>query len=602
MAVVSILRGNLRGPRGYSIATASIRPDGHLQLVLTDGTIRDAGMVQGERGFPGLNGTNGLDGVNGVANDTATAGQISNPASLTYAALLARFAAAPITALAGVLLTIFGHSFGTDNSGSDKETSPLYRLAARHFMRSIVNNAVGGSLMSDIQAKIAAAWVPNVRGLVGFADGCVNDRNTFGDDAGATTTREAFRTSLAYLTASAVQNLATLAFGFSTAWASGVSSTVGASFNFAFTGPVAHLLVGFTTDAGATLEIYNGTTLVRTVSTGGYKRAFTGAVKISGLGSGTHQLTGKLISGTVAIVGLAIMGDTPPLVLWDNAGNGTGGAAAGARLALYQDTCATVLPDFPTVLRSPVGSGWDPATMLGDSLHRNERGNAYAFTQIEATLRAYLGTNFQQGLNGLTRTTASTPYVTAVAPPGATVYAYDDFNRANSSTMGSTPVGGLLWQNACNGTPATTYGVFANTAVLNGNTSGAGAEAFVDTGQANGTVRATIVNPSGFPGLVFRASGTNNANGYVFFKNGSSYTLSSRTAGVLTPIASSTGVAPAGGDILEVVLNGSSIICKVNGAAVVSVTDTLYTGTRHGIFNNSAGGQHGAFYATAATS
>jgi hypothetical protein len=349
---------------------------------------------------------------------------------------------------------------------------------------------------------------------------------------------------------------------------------------------------------GGSLEIYDGATLIKTVATGGYKRDFTGAVKISGLGSGTHQLKVKLVSGTASIVGLAIMGDTPPVIVWDNAGNGTGGTAPGTRLALYQDTCATVLADFPTVLRSPVGAGWDVATMLGDSLHRNDRGNFYAFGQVEATLRTYLGLGFRQGLNALTRMVASTPYVTAVAPPSATVYAYDDFNRADNASMGSTPVGGLVWQNACNGTPAAAFTVFANTAVLSGNTSGAGADAYVDTAQANGTIRATIVGSSGFPGLVFRAAGTNNATGYVFFKNGANYTLSSRTGGTLTAMLSTTGVVPAVGDVLEVVLNGSSIVCKVNGAAVITTTSTLNTGTRHGIFNNSAGGQHDDFYAT----
>lgn len=538
--------------------------------------------------------------------DGIAAGDITNPASeggVALAAAVGAVAAAPIPALGGVPHFVYGHSFGTTNTGSEQDSTPHYRVAARNFTKPIVNNAVAGSLMPDIQAKIAATWVPNTRGLVSFADGCVNDRNVYGDDAGATTTREAFRTSLTYLTASVVQSIASAAFSFGANWASGVSSTANATFNFAFTGPTAHLLVGFVTDAGGTLEIYDGATLVKSTTTGGYKRAFTGAIKIGGLGSGTHQLTGKLTTGAVTVVGLAIMGDTPPVVVWDNAGNGTGGAAAGARLALYQDTCAQVLPDFPTVLRSPAGSGWDVATMLGDSLHRNDRGNFYAFTQVEAALRTYLGQGFRQGLNALSRLVASTPYVSATATPDgppATVYASDDFNRVNNASLGVTPVGGLTWQNACPGTPTVTFTVFANTAVLSANTSAAGADAYVDTAQANGTVRATITNPSGFPGLVFRAAGTNNATGYVFFKNGANYTLSSRTGGALTAMLSTTGVTPAAGDIIEVVLNGSSIVCRVNGTAVITTTSSLNTGTRHGIFNNSAGGQHDDFYASSA--
>lgn len=506
----------------------------------------------------------------------------------------------PIPALGGVPHFVYGHSFGTANAATDLESTPAQRLAARNFTKVPVANAVGGSLMPDIQAKIAATWVPNARGLVSFADGCVNDRNVYADDAGATTTREAFRTSLAYLTSAAVQNIATAAFSFDTSWSAGASSTVASVFNFAFTGSMAHLLVKFTTGAGGTLEVYEGTSLIKSITTGGYKRDFTGAIKIAGLGSGTHQLTGKLVSGAATIVGLAIMGDTPPVVVWDNAGNGTGGAAAGARLALYQDTCAQVLPDFPTVVRVPAGSGWDVATMLGDSIHRNDRGNFYAFTQIEAVLRAYLGQGFRQGLNALSRMTASTPYVSAIATsagPPVIVYASDDFNRADNASMGVTPIGGLTWQTACNGTPVVNFRIFANTAVLSANTSAALADAYLDTGSANGMLRALVTNKSGFPGILFRASGTNNADGYVFFANGTGYTLSIRTAGVMTALLSSTTAAPANGDILSVVLNGPSITCKVNGVSVISTTDTTHTGTRHGMVNNSAGGQHDNFYA-----
>lgn len=529
----------------------------------------------------------------------------SSVASTTYArqsALdsVAALAAAPIPALGGVSVYVCGHSFGTANTAADLESTPALRLSMRHLTKTPAINAVGGSLMPDIQAKVAATWPVNSRGLAFIADGCVNDRNVYGDDAGATTTREAFRSGLAYLTAAAVQSIATAAFSFDTSWSAGASSTVASVFNFAFTGPTAHLLVGYVATAGGTVEIYDGATLLTTITTGGYKRAFTGAVKIAGLGSGTHQLTGKLVSGAATIVGLAIMGDTPPVVVWDNAGNGTGGAAAGARLALYQDTCAQVLPDFPTVVRVPAGSGWDVATMLGDSLHRNDRGNFYAFTQIEAALRAYLGQGFRQGLNALSRMTASTPYVSAIATsagPPVIVYASDDFNRADNASMGVTPIGGLTWQTACNGTPVVNFRIFANTAVLSANTSAALADAYLDTGSANGTLRALVTNKSGFPGILFRASGTNNADGYVFFANGTSYTLSIRTAGVMTALLSSTTAAPANGDILSVVLNGPSINCKVNGVSVISTTDTAHTGTRHGIVNNSAGGQHDNFYA-----
>lgn len=76
--------GNIRGPQGYSVETALIRADDHLQLTLSDGEIIDAGVSRGAQGLPG---------VNAVANDTATAGYVETTGtSATRSALKATLA------------------------------------------------------------------------------------------------------------------------------------------------------------------------------------------------------------------------------------------------------------------------------------------------------------------------------------------------------------------------------------------------------------------------------------------------------------------------------------------------------------------------------
>jgi lysophospholipase L1-like esterase len=56
MAVVSVLRGNLRGPQGYSVSSAVVDGDGHLRLTLSNGVTLDAGIARGPQGVPGFEG------------------------------------------------------------------------------------------------------------------------------------------------------------------------------------------------------------------------------------------------------------------------------------------------------------------------------------------------------------------------------------------------------------------------------------------------------------------------------------------------------------------------------------------------------------------
>jgi hypothetical protein len=85
MADVIQYLGNIRGPQGYSVASAVIGVDDHLRLVLSNGAVLDTGVARGPQGLPGVNAT---------PADEAVAGYISTQGtSATKSALVATLSA-----------------------------------------------------------------------------------------------------------------------------------------------------------------------------------------------------------------------------------------------------------------------------------------------------------------------------------------------------------------------------------------------------------------------------------------------------------------------------------------------------------------------------
>lgn len=70
-----------------------------------------------------------------------------------------------------------------------------------------------------------------------------------------------------------------------------------------------------------------------------------------------------------------------------------------------------------------------------------------------------------------------------------------------------------------------------------------------------------IISP---PALSFRIT---RGHYYGLFKNGSNYSVAKRVAvDTYTVLASSGGVTPAANDVLEVILSGTAIKARINGA------------------------------------
>ena len=111
--------------------------------------------------------------------------------------------------------------------------------------------------------------------------------------------------------------------------------------------------------------------------------------------------------------------------------------------------------------------------------------------------------------------------------------------------------------------------------------------AVVESYASNATVTATLgAFTSGQVGIAFRVATL--ANYWRFTRvNSVLYRLEKIVASATTVAGEFSGKAPAVGDVLSVTLAGSSIVCKVNGASVITATDAhSQSATKHGFYNS----------------
>ncbi|MEW9872741.1 hypothetical protein [Arthrobacter sp. HS15c] len=256
-------------------------------------------------------------------------------------------------------------------------------------------------------------------------------------------------------------------------------------------------------------------------------------------------------------------------------------AAGNAILAgTYQPAVDVLAPDFPNVVMTPNGGpgGWDAATMCSyDGLHPNAKGSAkYADAAILELGRP----GWSEGLNPLYAPFSRTAYV---GTPTLTVYAKDDFNRAdNTTTMGATPIGNKTW--ACIGGGANSalarWGVKANRAY----SSAAYGDiiAVIDAAQTNAAAKVEIP-VRGDVGLAFRTQDESNCF-MVWGDTGANvYKVMKKIGGSYTTIYTSA-VAVVSGAKVEVVTAGATITASVNNVQIWTGTDAaLNTVTKYGL-------------------
>jgi len=160
---------------------------------------------------------------------------------------------------------------------------------------------------------------------------------------------------------------------------------------------------------------------------------------------------------------------------------------------------------------------------------------------------------------------------------GGTTLVSDAFNRAdNGSSLGTADVGGA-WTAA-----AGTWGIASNKArAFNG---GSQSFAYIDAGAADCTVSVTMsgtLNSGG--GICFRFQDTSNT--WFIDSDSGGPALWKVIAGSYTQVVNGLGSATlVAGDILSIVLNGSSFDIKKNGTSIYTTTQTqLQTATKHGL-------------------
>jgi hypothetical protein len=168
----------------------------------------------------------------------------------------------------------------------------------------------------------------------------------------------------------------------------------------------------------------------------------------------------------------------------------------------------------------------------------------------------------------------------------------DTFTRADATSPLGTADSGQTWTAAVG-----TWGISSNQAYTSAaNSSGSqGALAVVDAGTADCTItldvnNVSVSNTQG--GIVFRYVDNSNFWCFIRYDNGGTqqWYLDRIVGGSSTAVA--TANAGSGTtDTLQVLLSGSSIVCKLNGTTVTTQTDsTFVTATKHGLnIYNSTG-------------
>jgi hypothetical protein len=296
---------------------------------------------------------------------------------------------------------------------------------------------------------------------------------------------------------------------------------------------------------------------------------------------GLNQITGLTSGGTYTPAAPNYTLTGTPLVPMQVSGL-TATTASSTTMALSwtaPGNGGSALTDYTIQYRVSGGGGW---TTFAD-------GTSTATTATVTGLTSGTVYDFQVAAVNAVGTGPFSAVKTATL---LVIYASDDFNRADSGTIGSTPVGSYAWTAMgvkLSGGP--TWSIASNRvqAFNAGSTEGL---LYIDAAHADGRVKVTHPTASDM-GAAFRI--VDKDNFWMLWTGGSvagtAYKLMKMVAGTYTTVATGTGAGNQAGDVMEVVFSGSTITGYVNGVQVVTATDSFQsTATKVGIRASTASG------------
>jgi hypothetical protein len=514
-------------------------------------------------------------------------------------------------------LWVTGHSWFGNNSNATPGARFFERVQKRLGMGTVTNKGVSGRTagdMANLTLAGANSWTLRSKALVMMC--CtINDVTIFDGSAAARRHySHAWRSMLATITANGLVAANSTYFVFSSGWTTeavsgtaaspqGVTanstggtrwttSTTGNYFEFTFTGTdVDVFLVARTAGAGLVTFTEGGTargTLDLTPTMG----QDTPAVhKIRGLAAGTHTIRGTLTSGaslTVDSYRIPSTAPVPILVLGEPQVIPAGGDQGTylADVELLKTDLAAVVAEYPSAKYLDLNqAGWNTATMLvADGKHPQDWGSAWIAARAVEKLGEF---PFSTGLNVLAATypAAYVPPAGPTVPAGGkdgtgsgpmTVVATDDFNRADSSDLGTTTTGSKAWSVMLGtGVTAATAGVTSNTASIKSRTASSGwAVAAIDTGSNDHRVSMKLAaTPTNLHGLIFSAVDANNFMYVHADASGGGWTIKRVAAGaVVTGETVTPGGTPVNGDVIEVDVFSTTVNVRINGTPIYAGT------------------------------
>lgn len=162
----------------------------------------------------------------------------------------------------------------------------------------------------------------------------------------------------------------------------------------------------------------------------------------------------------------------------------------------------------------------------------------------------------------------------------------DSFNRADdAATLGNADSGQTWVPDDSGGGFFSVWGISGNRAYAPGPAPDHQTQAYVETGKSDGTVAVKIAVYGGDDGIIFRYRDVNNYLLATVVSGGTERIIYERVAFAFAALDVSSGLSFGDGDVLGVVMSGTSIITTKNGSPFGTpiTTSRFQTETKHGI-------------------